>query len=61
MKDLSLNILDIVQNSIRAKATEISIAITESESSDLYRISVDGKENGTRASTAKISCRDDWR
>jgi len=45
MKDLSLNILDIVQNSIRAKATEISIAIAESESSDLYRISV--ADNGT--------------
>jgi hypothetical protein len=29
MKDLSLHILDIVQNSIRAKATLISIGITE--------------------------------
>jgi DNA mismatch repair ATPase MutL len=45
MKALALNILDIVQNSIRAKATEISITITESESSDLYRISV--TDNGT--------------
>jgi len=45
MKALSLNILDIVQNSIRAKASEISIAITESESSDLYRITV--TDNGT--------------
>ena len=30
MKELSLNILDIVQNSIRAKADEISIEINES-------------------------------
>jgi hypothetical protein len=45
MKELSLNILDIVQNSIRAKADEISIEINESLSSDLYRISV--RDNGT--------------
>ena len=32
MKELSLNILDIVQNSIRAKADEISIEISESVS-----------------------------
>jgi hypothetical protein len=38
MKELSLNILDIVQNSIRAKADEISIEIIELQSSDLYRI-----------------------
>ncbi len=31
MKELSLNILDIVQNSIRAKAKQINIAIEESE------------------------------
>jgi hypothetical protein len=44
MITLSLNILDIVQNSVRAKADEISIEINESEHSDLYRIVV--KDNG---------------
>jgi hypothetical protein len=45
MKELSLNILDIVQNSIRAKADEISILIKEAPSEDLYRISI--TDNGT--------------
>lgn len=46
MKALALNILDIIQNSIRAKATEISVKITESESSDLYRITVSDNGEG---------------
>ena len=45
MKELSLNILDIVQNSIRAKANEISVEIIESVVSDIYRIII--KDNGT--------------
>lgn len=45
MKELSLNILDIVQNSIRAKADEISIEIMESVVKDVYRIVI--KDNGT--------------
>jgi hypothetical protein len=45
MKELSLNILDIVQNSIRAKAGEISIEINESIISDLYQIII--KDNGS--------------
>ena len=45
MKTLSLNILDIVQNSIRAKATTISIEIEESVMSDKYQISI--TDNGT--------------
>jgi hypothetical protein len=40
MKALSLNILDIVQNSIRAKANCISIDILESFNTDIYRISI---------------------
>ena len=31
MKELSLNILDITENSVKAKATEIAITISESE------------------------------
>jgi hypothetical protein len=45
MKSLSLNILDIVQNSIRALATEISVEIAESVHDDFYRISI--KDNGS--------------
>jgi hypothetical protein len=45
MKHLSLNILDIIQNSIRAKADEISVEISESVAQDIYRIIV--KDNGT--------------
>lgn len=45
MKELALNILDIVQNSIKAKADEISIAINESVTDDLYQIIIE--DNGT--------------
>jgi hypothetical protein len=45
MKELSLNILDIVQNSIRAKAGEISIEINESIIKDIYHIII--KDNGS--------------
>lgn len=45
MISLSLNILDIVQNSVRAKANAISIEIIESEIIDLYMIII--TDNGT--------------
>lgn len=45
MKSLSLNILDIVQNSIRAKGDEITISITESVLRDMYSIAI--RDNGT--------------
>lgn len=45
MKSLALNILDIVQNSIRAQATEIRISIIESEANDSLLLSV--TDNGT--------------
>jgi len=45
MKELSLNILDIVQNSIRAKAYDILIEIIESVAKDIYQIII--KDNGT--------------
>jgi hypothetical protein len=45
MKELSLNILDIVQNSIRAKAYYISVEILESVAKDIYQIII--KDNGT--------------
>jgi hypothetical protein len=40
MKELALNILDIVQNSIRAKARQIEILIEESEFRNLLRIMI---------------------
>ena len=49
MKSLSLNILDIVQNSIRAEAKEITIGITESATQDLYMIMISDNGNGIPA------------
>jgi hypothetical protein len=46
MKTLSLNILDIVQNSIRAKANEISIKIEEFISNDIYKITITDNGSG---------------
>ena len=46
MKTLALNILDIVQNSIRAKATVISIEIEESKTNDLLSITIGDNGNG---------------
>lgn len=46
MKELSLNILDIVQNSVRARANEISIEVKESIKSDLYHIVITDNGNG---------------
>jgi len=45
MLTLALNILDIAQNSIRAKASEIFIGIKESKAEDLFEINI--KDNGT--------------
>lgn len=44
MKDLSLHIMDIVQNSISAKAGTIEIEISENVKSDLYSIVI--KDDG---------------
>jgi hypothetical protein len=45
MKEISLHILDLVQNSIRAKATEIEISIAESKANNLLRINI--ADNGS--------------
>ncbi len=45
MKALSLNILDITQNSLRAGADEICISISESVAADSYCIKI--KDNGS--------------
>ncbi len=46
MKELSLNILDIVQNSIRAKADLISVEIRESVTTDVYNITITDNGSG---------------
>jgi hypothetical protein len=46
MKTLSLNILDIVQNSIRAKAALISIEIKESVIGNIYLITITDNGSG---------------
>ena len=44
MEDISLHILDIVENSIRAEANRVEIQIIEDEEKDLLRIEI--KDNG---------------
>jgi hypothetical protein len=44
MKDISLHILDIVQNSISANATMIEISIEENQAENTYCVSI--KDNG---------------
>jgi len=44
MKELSLNILDIVENSIKAQAKNIELTIIEDDSKDVLQIEV--KDNG---------------
>lgn len=53
MITLSLNILDIVQNSIRAKATEIAVRVTESVAGDRMEITV--RDNGKGMSQDLLS------
>ncbi len=44
MEDLSLHILDVVENSIEANATKIEIKIVEEKSNDLLAVEI--KDNG---------------
>ncbi|WP_321279214.1 ATP-binding protein [Marinifilum fragile] len=44
MKDLSMHIMDIIQNSVRAEASLVELKITESQKEDLFSISI--KDNG---------------
>lgn len=46
MKDLSLHILDIAHNSIRAKATQIQIKIMENQQADRLIISINDNGSG---------------
>jgi light-regulated signal transduction histidine kinase (bacteriophytochrome) len=46
MITLSLNILDIIQNSIRAKASRVFISIRESEKEDIFKILIEDNGSG---------------
>jgi anti-sigma regulatory factor (Ser/Thr protein kinase) len=54
VKELSLNILDIVQNSIRAKANLIEILINESENEDFIKIQISDNGNGIPKEMLKV-------
>ncbi len=49
MKDISLHILDIVQNSISAKATQIDISILSSPDRNVYRVAIADNGKGIPA------------
>ena len=53
MEDLSLHILDIVQNSISAQADTVSLAVTEDPEQDRLIISIDDNGRGMDEETAK--------
>lgn len=53
MRELSLHILDIVQNSIRAGATEISLKINEARKQNLLTITIEDNGSGMSAETVK--------
>ena len=57
MDELSLNILDIAQNSIAADATLVDISITENDSTDTLVISI--KDNGKGMSPEFLSTVED--
>lgn len=44
MRELSLNVMDVAQNSVRAEATLVRITVTESDKNDMLSISIE--DNG---------------
>lgn len=46
MKEISLHIMDLVQNSIRAKASEIEVAISESLKDNFLKIDINDNGSG---------------
>ncbi|MHC1775317.1 MAG: ATP-binding protein [Lentimicrobium sp.] len=52
MRDLSMHIMDIAQNSISAEAKRIEIEITENTGSDIYRIVISDDGKGMTAEFA---------
>ncbi|MBQ5629368.1 MAG: ATP-binding protein, partial [Ruminococcus sp.] len=44
MRELSLNVMDVAQNSVRAEASLVFITVEESDKSDFLKITI--KDNG---------------
>ncbi len=59
MKDIALHILDIVQNSIRAAASEIRITVDESPDTDLLTLTITDNGKGMDEETCKKAS-DPW-
>ncbi len=55
MEDLSLHILDIVENAIRARAKNVRIRLTESEQSDLLTLEISDDGEGMDEEQVKRS------
>lgn len=53
MQDLSMHIIDIVQNSIKAGATLITIIVTESPEEDLFAFSIEDNGKGMDRDTLR--------
>ncbi len=57
MEDLSLHILDVVENSIRARAEHVTIRLTENRGADLLTLEIDDDGEGMDEDT-KARCLD---
>ena len=53
MEDLSLHILDIAENAIRAEATRIEIVLTKDDERDLLTLAIRDNGKGMDAETLK--------
>ncbi|MHC1747569.1 MAG: ATP-binding protein [Cellulosilyticaceae bacterium] len=55
MKELSLHILDIIENSIRAEATRIELTIEESIKKNTFRITIEDNGKGMNATMLRTA------
>ena len=53
MKDIALHIMDIAQNSVRAKATEIGITIEECQSKNILSVTISDNGSGMSEEVVK--------
>jgi signal transduction histidine kinase len=53
MEDLSLHILDVVENSIRAGATEVNVRLTENRAADLLILEIEDDGKGMDEATKR--------
>lgn len=55
MEDISLHILDIAENSIRAEAKNVNIMITEDKKNDLLTLTIEDDGRGMDAQTKELA------